>query len=237
NVENPAAPEVQAWVRTGPAFGGQILGGSGPAGVLAVAGRVFVSNSHADSITVLDTNTNVVLSRSSIPTPRLQNQRGVLPVGMAYHDSTGSLLVAEAGINAIGVIDTKQGKVVGHLPAAWFPSRVLVAGDDVYVTNARGYCAGSNAGRFPEESFIGTLRSGAVSMFPIPDAETVAKQTELVLQANGFQSKPEDPPALPQAIRYVVLIVKENRTFDEVFGDIVEASNGAVMGLPQLARF
>jgi hypothetical protein len=65
----------------------------------------------------------------------------------------------------------------------------------------------------------------------------VAKQTAVVLQANGFEAKPGDPSPLPAAIRYVVLIVKENRTFDEVFGDIVRASNGAVTGLPQLARF
>src|SRR5207302_4433882 len=91
----------------------------------------------------------------------------------------------------------------------------------------------------PEESVweIGTLRNGALSIFALPDAATVEKQTEIVLQANGFRPKPDDPPALPAAIRYVVLIVKENRTFDEVLGDFVQASNGAVMGLPQLARF
>jgi YVTN family beta-propeller protein len=237
NVENPAAPEIQAWVRTGPPFGGQILGGSGPAGVLAAGGRVFVSNSHTDSITVIDANTNAVTAEIPIRIPGLEKLRGVLPIGMAYHESTGWLLVAEAGINAIAVIDVTQGKVIGHLPAAWFPARVLVLGDDVYVTSARGYGAGSNARRFPEESFIGTLRNGAVSIFPLPDAATVAKQTEFVFQANGFQAKPENPPELPQAIRYVVLIVKENRTFDEVFGDILSGSNGAVMGLPQLARF
>jgi YVTN family beta-propeller protein len=237
NVEDSAAPKIEAWVRTGPSFGGEIFGGSGPAGVLATADRVFVSNSHTDSITVIDAKTNAVTAEIPIRIPGLEKFRGVLPIGMAYHEDTGWLLVAEAGINAIGVIDTKQAKVIGHLPAAWFPSRVLIAEDIVYVTNARGHGEGANAGRYPDPSFVGTLRSGGLSMFPLPDAATVAKQTEIVLEANGFKPKNADPPALPAAIKYVVLIVKENRTFDEVFGDFMQASNGAVMGMPQLARF
>ena len=237
NVEDPAAPKIEAWVRTGPPFGGEIAGGSGPAGVLAAGGRIFVSNSHSDSITVIDAKTNAVTAEIPIRIPGLEKLRGVLPIGMAYHEDTGWLLVAEAGINAIGVIDTKQGKVIGHLPAAWFPSRVLIASDSVYVTCARGFGVGANAGRYPEAAFIGTLRSGALQIFPLPDVPTLEKQTDLVLQANGFQPKPDDPAALPAAIRYVVLIVKENRTFDEVFGDVMQASNGAVMGLPALARF
>jgi YVTN family beta-propeller protein len=237
NVDNPAAPKIEAWVRTGLPFGGEVFGGSGPAGVVAAGERVFVSNSHADSITVVDAKTNAVTGEIPIRIPGLEKLRGVLPIGMAYHEDTGWLLVAEAGINAIGVIDTKQQKAIGHLPAAWFPSRVRIANDNVYVTNARGFGEGANAGRFPENEFIGTLRTGALSIFPVPDAATVAKQTALVLQANGFQPKPGDPAPLPAAVRYVVLIVKENRTFDEVFGDIVQASNGAVMGIPALARF
>ena len=55
--------------------------------------------------------------------------------------------------------------------------------------------------------------------------------------ANGFVPPKEPPPPLPPQIRHVVLIVKENRTFDEVFGDIRHASNGPVAGLPALARF
>jgi len=237
NVEDPAAPKIEAWVRTGPPFGGDISGGSGPAGVVAAGGRIFVSNSHTDSITVIDPATNAPVAEIPIRIPGLEKHRGVLPIGMAYHDDTGWLLVAEAGINAIGVIDTKHGKVLGHLPAAWFPSRVLIAGENVYVTNARGHGEGANAGRYPDAGFMETRRSGALSIFPLPDAATVEKQTQLVLQANGFQAKPDDPAPLPAAIRYVVLIVKENRTFDEVFGDVVQASNGAVMGVPQLARF
>jgi hypothetical protein len=57
------------------------------------------------------------------------------------------------------------------------------------------------------------------------------------MQADGFAPRPDAPRALPDGIRHVVLIVKENRTYDEVFGDIREASNGRAVGSPQMARF
>jgi YVTN family beta-propeller protein len=239
DLTDPTAPKVEAFVPTGRPFGGDVLGGSAPAGVLATGNRVYVSNSHDDSITVIDTKTNAVTAEIPIRIPGLETLRGVLPVGMAYHAETGWLLVAEAGINAIGVIDTREMKVIGHLPTAWFPARVRIVEDNVYVTSARGQGVGPNAIRAYsiEDSFIGTLRTGGLSVFPLPDAATVRQQTATVLQANGFQPKQGDPAALPAAIRYVVLIVKENRTFDEVFGDIVQAANGAVTGLPELARF
>ena len=56
------------------------------------------------------------------------------------------------------------------------------------------------------------------------------------MDANGFQPAPRPPPPLPAGIKHVVLIVKENRTYDEVFGDILQASNGPVMGGPPWAR-
>src|SRR5690606_5252274 len=139
-------------------------------------------------------------------------------------EPTGWLLVAEAGINAVGVIDAKAMKVIGHLPVSWFPTRVLVDGDTVVVTNARGQGIGPNIERRPFDggSFSGTLRRGTVSSFTLPVASELARHTRFVMEANGFVPRAEDPAPVPPEIRHVVLIVKENRTFDEVFGDITE---------------
>src|SRR5580700_5254803 len=123
DLADPAAPRIEAFIRTGLAFGEGTDGGSSPSGVVAAGDRVFVSNAHNDSITVIDAKTNSIAGQIDIRIPGLENLRGVLPIGMAYHEATGWLLVAEAGINAVGVIDTRQAKVLGHLPAAWFPSR------------------------------------------------------------------------------------------------------------------
>ncbi len=241
DLQDPAAPRVEAFIRTGLPFGEGIEGGSSPSGVLATEDRVYVSNGHNDSITVIDAKSHSVTGQIEIRIPGLERVRGVLPIGMAYHEATGWLLVAEAGINAIGVIDTRQSKVLGHLPAGWFPSQVLVNEDDVFVTNVNGQGTGPNVwqGAFSsEDSFVGTFRRGSISAFPMPDAAGITAATQTVIDNNGLKAHNEEPGALPSAIKYVVLVVKENRTFDEVFGDIQRTADGTtVMGAPGLARF
>jgi YVTN family beta-propeller protein len=232
DVSTPAQAKVETFVRTGLPFGEKSQGGSSPSGVIATDDRVFVSNSANDSITVIDRKTNQVEAEIPIRIPGLEDLRGILPVGMAYHEKTGWLLVAEAGINAVGVIDTRQRRVLGHLPAGWFPTRIALYGDTVMVTNARGRGQGPNSVWSP-----GRLRQGTLSMFPLPRGEDLAKNTSFVMDANGFRARADKARPLPAGIRHVVLIVKENRTYDEVFGDIPSASNGRAVGAPQLARF
>lgn len=239
NVEDPQVPRVETFVKTGLAFGASSLGCSSPSGVLATADRVYVSNAHNDSVTVLDAETNQVLTHVLLRVPGLEPLRGVLPAGMAFHEASGWLLVAEAGINAVGVIDTRRGRVIGHLSAGWFPTRVALDRDTVFVASARGHGTGPNASlREPyRESFQGLLRRGTISIFPLPGRDELDGHTARVWRLNGFVPLKEPAASFPEAIRHVVLIVKEDRSFDEVFGDIVAASNGPVMAAPALARF
>ena len=244
SLDDPAAPKVEAFIRTGLPFGEGTDGGSSPSGVVATAYRVFVSNGHNDSITVIDPKTNSVAGQIEIRIPGLEKLRGVLPIGMSYDASTGWLLVAEAGINAMGVIDTRQApqpKVIGHLPTAWFPSRVLIDAGTVYVTSVNGEGVGPNVERrgLPgADTFLGTLRRGSIASFPLPDAAALAAHTKMVMDTNGLDPRLEPSTAhLASGVKYVVLIVKENRTYDEVFGDIAHAANGPVMGAPAMARF
>ncbi len=201
--------------------------------MVATASRIFVSNAANDSITVIDAQTNKVAAEIPLRIPGMEGLRGVMPIGMAFHEAAGWLLVAEAGINAVAVIDTHLNQVVGHIPAAWFPTRVAIAGNTVYVANARGHGTGPNA-RF--EVAPGQFHQGSLSVFPLPRADDLPALTAQVLEANGFLPRPIPDRPLPAGIRHVVLIVKENRTYDEVFGDIARASNGPAMGSPLLAR-
>lgn len=226
DVATPAQAKVEAFVRTGLPFGQKSSGGSSPSGVAATADRVFVSNAANDSVTVVDANTNQVQGEIPIRIPGLESFRGVLPVGLAYDEKSGWLLAAEAGINAVAVIDVNARRVLGHVPAAWFPTRVAIQGETVFVTNARGHGIGPNV-RAPRNA----LRQGTVSAFPMPATDALAQQTALVMDANGFRPRPAPDGPLPAGIKHVVLIVKENRTYDEVFGDILDAA-----GAPELAR-
>ena len=237
DVSNPTAPKVEAYVRTGTPFGGSSHGGSNPSGVVATAEHVYVSNAGNDSVTVIDARTNAVEAEIPIRIPGLETLRGVLPVGMAYHEKSGWLLVAEAGINAVGVIDTREGRLIGHIPAGWFPARVAMDGNTVFVTNIRGIGTGPNGYGVASGAVVaGTVRQGTLSIFPLPQREELPGLTSFVMEANGFVPRAAAPP-LPAGIKHVVLIVKENRTYDEVLGDEMEADNGLPMSAPALARF
>ena len=238
DVSTPSQAKVEAFVRTGVPVGEKSAGGSGPSAVLATTDRIFVANANQDSITVMDARTNSVEVEIPIRIPGLEELRGVLPMGMAWNPDRGWLLVAEAGINAIGVIDLKGRRVLGHIPTAWFPTRVLLDGDTVFVANAKGHGVGPNAAAWNAggPAPYAQLYQGTVSVFSLPRAEDLASQTAFVLAANGFLAAKAPAPALPAGIRHVVLVVKEGRSYDEVLGDIESTVSGPAMSAPALAR-
>ena len=144
DVSNAAKPRLEALVRTGLPFGRESLGGSSPSGVAVDGDAIFVSNGHNDSITVVDARTNTIRTTVAIRIPGLESLRGVLPIGLSYYAPEHWLLVAEAGINAIGIVDTRQMRFLGHVPAGWFPTRTAVFGTTVYAVNAKGRGTGPN---------------------------------------------------------------------------------------------
>ena len=169
-----------------------------------------------------------IASEIRLRIPGLDTLRGLIPIGLAYDGK--HLLVAEAGINAVGVIDPASGEIKGHIPAGWFPTRIALSDDAVYVTNAKGHGIGPNAtvdGPMPQ-SFLADRRRGSLSRYTMPSDDELPRLTQQVFSNNGF-SPAGAAPAIPAAIDHVVIIVKENRTFAEVFGDIA--------GAPKLARF
>jgi DNA-binding beta-propeller fold protein YncE len=230
DVSTPSAAKLVGFVPTG----------ISPSGVVATADRVFVSNAGDDSIVEIDATTRAVSNRITISIPGLEQLRGVIPLGMAYDEPSGWLLVAEAGINAVAVIDTRQHRVLGHIPTAWYPTRVAIDDGEVLVANARGHGVGPDAptavsmrgSLLPSQLYQGTL-----SVFPLPAADALAALTATVLRSNGFEPMRRPAPTPPPGVRHVVLIVKESRSYDEILGGLTSASNGHAMGDANLARF
>lgn len=220
----PQALSLLKQISTGLPFGKGTQGGSSPAGVAATPDRIYVTNSHNDSVSVIDARTLHREHDILIRIPGLERFRGVMPIGIAYDSASRQLLVAEAGINAVGIINAQTGTVTGHLPAAWFPTRIAIAGGRYYVACAKGFGTGPNSDR--ARPFQADFRRGVVLSALLPGGSI---DSTPVYANNGFTPTVEASPALPAALRNVVIIVKENRTFDEVFGDIG--------GQPQLARF
>ncbi len=232
DVSKPAAPRLVALVPTGLPFGGKVMGGSSPSGVVASAHYVYVSNANQDTVSVIDAHSHARLPDIPLRVPGYESLRGVLPIGMSLTADGKWLLVAEAGINAVGAIDVADRQVLGHIPAGWFPTRVQVSKNSVFVANAKGHGTGPNSTPALRQA---NGRRGTVSRFPLPARSELGGLTAQVMADNGFAAEQASTPGPP--VRHVVIVVKENRTYDEVFGDLPEASNGPRTGEPALARW
>jgi YVTN family beta-propeller protein len=255
DISNPAQPSATAKIPTGLPVGAQSVGGSSPGAVVAGRERIYVSNAAQDSITIVDARTNQVEKTVVLePAESVRGLRGVLPFGMALSPDEKRLYVACAGINAIAVIDAVKGEVQGYFPTAWFPARLEISSDGktLYVANAKGFGAGPNGGpNFtpgPEGTYIGDITKGEVSIIPVPKDAGLKDLTARVLRNNGFippaqparraDDFPVPPTGQPSSkIRHLVFIVKENRTFDEVFGDIPEVGGERVNAEPSPGRY
>jgi len=224
DVAEPRAVHVEAEIRA------KELADAAIAALVATPDRVFVSDAAHDSIAVINSRTRQIEEQIAIRVPGLEAWRGVLPMGMAFEVTRGWLLVAEAGINAVGIIDIHTGRTLGHVPVGWFPTQVVLSRGVAYVANRKGAGVGPSTRGSPGPR-------GSVSMFSLPDLNTLTESTRLVLAAGGFTARPGMPPPLPGAIRHVVLILKSGLTYDEILGDVSHAGNGTAMGAPSLARF
>jgi len=241
NVEG--IPSVTARIKTGFLVGQMVedfpaVGGSSPNSVVATDQYVFVSNGSNDCVSVIDVKSNTVVKNIPLsPDSRLGKLRGIIPFGVALSPDNKRLFVAEAGINAVAVIDIPTLSVVGHIPTGWFPSKLKVStdGKKLVVANAKGFGSGPNGGKNftigPKGSYVGNLMNGTVSVMDIPtDAELVAETKQVI--DNNFNFRPvsdvkETTNPIPafagqkeSPIKHIVFIAKENRTYDEVFGQM-----------------
>lgn len=240
-----AENKPKAMIKTGFLVGQMVedfpaVGGSSPNSVVASNDYVFVSNGNNDCISVIDSKSNKVLKNIFLnPDPRLGKLRGIIPFGVTLSPDQKRLYVAEAGINAVAVIDVAKLEVVGHIPTAWFPSKLKVSNDGkkLIVANAKGYGSGPNAGKNftmkQEGSYIGALMKGSVSIIDIPTDEELKQETKVVIENNfKFSSSKQNSILESGKLKHIVFIAKENRTYDEVFGQISGGEGDA-----SLARF
>lgn len=246
DVSDPSRPRVTSKVKTGTLVGQSTdlafpaVGGSSPNSLAVTPTRVYVTNGNNDSVQVIDRKSHRVVSTVALSPDSGVKVRGVLPFGLALSPNGRRLYVAEAGLNAVAVIDTGTLKVLGHIPVGWYPSKIQVSpdGGTLYVSNAKGWGSGPNGGRDfragPEGTYIGGLMKGTVSVLGVPSLGELAKLTAKVRANNGF---PLPAPSsnladVRRVIKYIVYITKENRTFDEVLGDL-----DGVRGDASLARY
>ncbi len=215
------------------------FGRGGLAGVLAAGDSIYVTSRRDDAVYVIDPVSLEVSGEIPLRIEGFENLRGIAPMGMAFDEARRRLYVAESGINAVAVIDAARRRVLGHLPAGWRPSALALHQNDLYVVNEKGQGTGPNAtaeAPLPSHA-MADFELGTLSEIALAETERLETHTARVMANNGFVPSAEPLAPIPGAIRYVVLVLKGNRSFDEVFGDLRRAANGAVESAPALARF
>ncbi|MFI2651768.1 bifunctional YncE family protein/alkaline phosphatase family protein [Micromonospora fulviviridis] len=217
-----------------------------PTALYAKNGALFVTNTATNDVSVIDTTSNkVVQTIATQPWP--EATVGYEPNAVTLTDD-GHLLVTLGRANAVAVYRYTTAlepvSYVGLLPTDYFPAEITTVGDDVLVSNTRGIDArrpNNPAGHGTHDT------TSSLQRFTLPDDDVIKSATGKVFSQNGWHggsvtltegkgdAKPVPVPLKlgdPSTIKHVFLIVKENRTYDQVFGDIPEGN-----GDPALAQF
>lgn len=205
---------------------------------------LVVANSASDTLSVIDTSTDRVVETVWMRQSPA-DVFGAQPTALAFDGAGKTLFVCNGSQNALAVInfDAGKSKPLGLIPVGWFPGAVLVAATTpptLCVANIKGI--GSTKKFQPGEKV--ELRSrqyfGTLSLVPLPSAAELSTMTAIALENMRYGLLQEaklparaDQPARavpervgePSHFKHVVYIIKENRTYDQVFGDI-EAGNG-----------
>lgn len=216
-------------------------------------GRAFVACSGSDRVVVWDLANN--RAEESVKTSLHPNApAGSTPVAVALDTASHRLYAANADNNDLSVIDVGSrghSSVAGFIPTGWYPSAVAVAGGKIIACSGKGVGTGPNLAKKPISpivpsgfAHIGAQLSGLISFIDPPKAPALATMTRKVVALTPFRqalvARAAGPRGLPvptvvgagSPIKHVLYIIKENRTYDQVFGDI-KAGNGD----PELCLF
>jgi DNA-binding beta-propeller fold protein YncE len=207
---------------------------------------LYVALSNSDEVAAVSSAQGVVVQLFSTTAPG-QKYAGSYPEALAQSADGKHLFVADSSIDAVAVFDLKPASAVGgqsespflpapqsplgFVPTDWYPSALAVQGDDLLIATAKGEGARPNNGmgqsasekRHRDHPYIPTLVRGSIARLKITDIlEKLPQYTQMVERDNLFHS---DPGKITfsngqNPIKHVIYVIKENRTYDQVLGDL-----------------
>ena len=190
-----------------------------------------------------------------------QSYFGAEPEALALSPDGSRLYVANAISDAVAVMDTakltaktaKEGMVepVGFVPTEWMPMSMSFTGGKLYIATAKGKGTGPNnfpqkqvsgqRGRRGESTYIATLLYGSLAVLDVKAMEPeLAKWTTEVLESNWMKAAEEKiqfTDGKADHIKHVIYIIKENRTYDQILGDLKQDGKQVGNGDPSLAMY
>jgi YVTN family beta-propeller protein len=235
--------------------------------------RLYVANSDADSVSVIDARTDRVVETISV---RLSENAlpGGSPEGLALSADGATLYVANAHSNAVAVValgpaamgvsahkeeekssddddekSPQRSQVRGFIPTGQYPSALAVVGGSLFVANGKGSgfenssLVANDSGRAPNTAndrfpagtggtrqggeYDVALIAGTISQIAEPGPRTLVNYTSQVMRNDGLIGAPDVHLfAGASPIHHVIYIIRENRTYDEIFGDVEKAGIG-----------
>jgi DNA-binding beta-propeller fold protein YncE len=214
---------------------------------------LFVATDLSDSVNVIDSTADGVMEEIAVLgdgkiLARLRDFKGSNPNSLALSPDERTLYVTQGGTNSVAVIRLSGGnnnpaKVVGLIPTGWYPNSVSLNrnGSILFVVNGKSN-AGPNSDGCTDKTAVATLNFGpcnaanqyvwqltkaGFSVIPTPPDKQLDDLTQQVAEDNDFSAKQEDEMMnfLRTRIKHVIFVVKENRTYDQILGDL-EKGNG-----------
>jgi len=218
---------------------------------------LFVALSNIDEVAAVSTDTeSAKFLRTSIA--REFKLGGGYPIALAQSSDGKRLFVADASLNAVKVLDlpgmaifptaNAVDPVLGFIPTDWYPSALAVQGDDLLIATAKGEGTRANKDmgktvyetKHKDHPYIATLLKGSIARLNIPS--TIAKLPQLMQIVERDNLVDSDPGSITFAsgqnpIKHVIYIIKENRTYDQILGDLKSGDKQVGDGDPSLTMY
>jgi YVTN family beta-propeller protein len=200
--------------------------------------RLFVASASTDRVAAVDTRAGRAVAWLLDPPPGNVTE-GSTPNALALSADGTRLYVAEADNNAVAEFTLSSGtagapsefasdRVVARIPVDWYPTDVLVLGDSLWVVNGKGRGAGPNptgpqpdvpASRMDPHGYTLGQLDGTLVVLRDPPRAAFDSLTRRTARANGWDAPASRSFHYPP-FRHVIYIIKENRTYDQVLGDL-----------------
>ena len=212
--------------------------------------HVVVANAGSDTVSVIETGRDRVVETISLRW-QVGDPFGASPNALAFSPSGKELYVCNGTQNAVAVIHfrPRRSKIRGLIPTGWFPGAIAYdeSREKLHIANIKGFGTGQRLKPGEKVQFNTHQYFGSLSLIELLTKNELAKATTVVLEnmrqaviKDAFlPARPDQPPrpvpervGEPSVFKHVVYIIKENRTYDQVLGDIKEGN-----GNPELCIF
>jgi len=224
---------------------------------------LYVADDQADTVDVIDTTKNVILeSIPVVPLPSAlaaNKYKGANPNSVTLSADETQLFVTDGTLNCVSVIalgGTNSGdQVIGLIPTGWYPNSTSLSHDGsmMYVVNGKsptgpntswcygGYGPPGVKNCMPANQYNPQLTKAGLEAFPVPNAAQLQTMTAQVITNDHltYTESPSDAAtmaAVQKGVKHVIFILKENRTYDQILGDL-PAVNGSPDGDSSLTEF